>query len=90
MSKSNVPLNFLTGPTPEELEELRRQEEDERIMKEKAEKEEKERQEAEEAAERKHRQEEWVCVHVHSKSNRLVQRFKGLCKHGWVSVDITQ
>ena len=52
------PRNY--GPTPEELEELRRQEEEERLKKEAEDRAEKERQEAEEAAERKRKQDEWV------------------------------
>ncbi|XP_061172744.1 adenylate kinase 7-like [Saccostrea echinata] len=52
------PRNY--GPTPEELEEMRRQEEEARLRKEMEEKQEKERQEAEEAALRKQRQEEWT------------------------------
>ncbi|XP_067680599.1 adenylate kinase 7-like [Haliotis asinina] len=47
------------GPTPEEMEEMRRQEEEERLKREAEEKAERERREAEEAAERKKRQEEW-------------------------------
>ncbi|XP_022332900.2 adenylate kinase 7-like [Crassostrea virginica] len=52
------PRNY--GPTPEELEEMRRQEEEALLRKEMEEKQEKERQEAEEAALRKQRQEEWT------------------------------
>ena len=48
------------GPTPEEREELRRQEEEARLKRESEERAERERREAEEAAERKRRQEEWV------------------------------
>jgi len=48
------------GPTPEELEEMRRQEEEARQKREAEEKAERERREAEEAAERKRRQEEWA------------------------------
>ncbi|KAL8611092.1 hypothetical protein ACOMHN_064382 [Nucella lapillus] len=47
------------GPTPEELEEMRRQEEEAKQKKEAEEKAERERREAEEATERKRRQEEW-------------------------------
>lgn len=52
------PRNY--GPTPEELEEMKRQEEEARLKKEMEEKQEKERQEAEEASLRKQRQEEWT------------------------------
>ena len=48
------------GPTPEEMEEMKKLEEEARLKKEAEEKAEKERKEAEEAAERKKRQEEWV------------------------------
>lgn len=48
------------GPTPEELEEMRRQEEEAKQKKEAEEKAERERREAEEATERKRRQEEWA------------------------------
>ncbi|XP_074647604.1 adenylate kinase 7-like [Tubulanus polymorphus] len=51
------PRNY--GPTIEEQEEMRRQEEEAQLKREADEKAEKERQETEEAAERKHRQEEW-------------------------------
>lgn len=52
------PRNY--GPTPEELEEMKKQEEEARQKKEAEEKAEKERKEAEEQAERKKRQEEWT------------------------------
>ncbi|KAK7104086.1 adenylate kinase 7-like [Littorina saxatilis] len=48
------------GPTPEELEEMRRQEEEDRQKKESEDKAERERKEAEESQERKNRQEEWA------------------------------
>ncbi|KAL4237761.1 Adenylate kinase 7 [Mactra antiquata] len=48
------------GPTPEELEQMRKQEEEAKQKKEAEEKMEKERKEAEEASERKKRQEEWT------------------------------
>ncbi|CAH1792741.1 unnamed protein product [Owenia fusiformis] len=51
------PRNY--GPTPEELEEMRRKEEEARLKKEAEEKAEREAREAEEAALRKNRQEEW-------------------------------
>ena len=54
------PRNY--GPTPEEMEEIRRKTEEERLKREEAERLEKERKEAEEAAERRRRQEEWVSV----------------------------
>ncbi|KAK3092589.1 hypothetical protein FSP39_004695 [Pinctada imbricata] len=56
--KIGTPRNY--GPTPEELEEMRRQEEEARIAKETKEREEREKREAEEAATRKQRQEEWT------------------------------
>ena len=49
------------GPTPEELEETKRQQDQEKQKKEAEEKAEKERQEAEEASGRKRRHDEWVC-----------------------------
>ncbi|CAG2241509.1 AK [Mytilus edulis] len=48
------------GPTPEELEEMRRQEEEARLKKETEERQERERKEAEESNLRKQRQEEWT------------------------------
>ncbi|RUS85279.1 hypothetical protein EGW08_006980 [Elysia chlorotica] len=51
------PRNY--GPTPEELEEMRRQEEEARVKREAEEKADKERREAEELQERRRRQEEW-------------------------------
>nr|KAG5697004.1 hypothetical protein BaRGS_008466 [Batillaria attramentaria] len=51
------PRNY--GPTPEELAEMQRQEEETRQKKEAEEKAERERREAEEATERKRKQEEW-------------------------------
>jgi adenylate kinase len=52
------PRNY--GPTPEELEEIQRQEEEKRIKREEEERAEREQREAEEAADRKARQDEWV------------------------------
>lgn len=52
------PRNY--GPTPDELEEMKRVEEEVRLKKETEERAERERREAEEAAERKRKQEEWV------------------------------
>ena len=60
--ESDLHWPWISGPTPEELEEMRRQEEEARQKKEAEEKAERERREAEEATERKRRQEEWVCV----------------------------
>ncbi|GFO41343.1 adenylate kinase 7-like [Plakobranchus ocellatus] len=51
------PRNY--GPTPEELEEMRRLEEEARVKREAEEKADKERREAEELQERRRRQEEW-------------------------------
>lgn len=51
------PRNY--GPTPEELEEMRRQEEEAKTKREAEEKAEKERKEAEELQDRRRRQEEW-------------------------------
>jgi len=48
------------GPTPDELENMKKQEEEAKMKKEFDEKQEKERKEAEEATERKKRQEEWT------------------------------
>ena len=52
------PRNY--GPTPDELEEMKRVDEETRLKKETEERAERERREAEEAAERKRKQEEWV------------------------------
>lgn len=52
------------GPTAEELEEMRRQEEETKLKRETDEKQERERREAEESSLRKQRQEEWVGVMV--------------------------
>ena len=52
------PRNY--GPTPEELEEMKRLEEEAKLRMEAEERAERERKESDEAAERKRRQEEWV------------------------------
>ena len=54
------------GPTPEELEYMKKQEEEAKLKKEAEEKAEKERKDAEEQAERKKRQEEWVRAIVNT------------------------
>ena len=54
------PRNY--GPTPDELEEMKRIEEEARLKRETEERAERERREAEEAAERKRKQEEWVFM----------------------------
>ena len=54
------PRNY--GPTPDELEEMKRVEEEARLKRETEERAERERREAEEAAERKRKQEEWVFM----------------------------
>ena len=54
------PRNY--GPTPDELEETKRIEEEARLKRETEERAERERREAEEAAERKRKQEEWVFM----------------------------
>ena len=63
------------GPTPEEMEEMKKLEEEARLKKEAEEKAEKERKEAEEAAERKKRQEEWVICFIWFGSLRPINNF---------------
>ncbi len=57
-STLGAPRNY--GPTPAELQEIRRAQEESRLKREAEERTERERREAEEAAERKRNQEEWV------------------------------
>ena len=54
------PRNY--GPTPDELAEMKRIEEEARLKRETEERAERERREAEEAADRKRKQEEWVFM----------------------------
>ena len=68
---------LFVGPTTEELEEMKKLEEEARLKKEAEEKAEKERREAEEAAERKKRQEEWVSLHQEQRS--LYSLSNGYC-----------
>ena len=67
---------FRSGPTPEELEEMRRLEEEARVKREAEEKADKERREAEELQERRRRQEEWV--RLNRKTEAWIYHFKRL------------
>ena len=58
------PRNY--GPTPDELEEMRRQAEEARLKKEAEERAERDQKEAEESSDRKKRQDEWVRTHTGS------------------------
>ena len=63
------PRNY--GPTPDELAEMKRIEEEARLKRETEERAERERREAEEAADRKRKQEEWVSMAFTKCINKL-------------------